>query len=66
MEYLELRNDDVNNYILVYANNINDQKANFQSLNNEMYNYILKYTDFEDRVLVLLDTKNHTIAHLSV
>ncbi len=66
MEYLELRNDDVNNYLLVYANNINDQKDDFQSFNKEMYDYILKYTDFEGHVLVLLDTKNHTIAHLSV
>lgn len=60
IEYLEL-----NNYILVYADNIQNRLTNFSSLNEEMYNYVLKNKEFGGSVLVLLDQNRHTIAHLS-
>jgi len=65
IEYLEL-----NDYLLVIADNINNRLTNFDSLsgdtNNEMYDYVSKYKSFEGKVLVLLDKNNHTVAHLLV
>ena len=65
MEFLEL--DDC---LLVFADNINNRLSNFDGLTNdthdEMYEYISKYTNYNGRVLVLLDKNLHTIAHLSV
>ncbi len=60
IEYLEL-----NNYILVYADNIQNRLTNFSNLNTEMHKYVSKYKDFNGGVLVLLDQNRHTIAHLS-
>lgn len=60
IEYLEL-----NNYILVYADNIQNRLTDFSNLNTEMHKYVSKYKDFNGRVLVLLDQNRHTIAHLS-
>ena len=60
IEYLEL-----NNYILVYADNIQNRLTDFSNLNTEMYKYVSKHKDFNERVLVLLDQNKHTIAHLS-
>ena len=60
IEYLEL-----NNYILVYADNIQNRLTDFSYLNTEMHKYVSKYKDFNGRVLVLLDQNRHTIAHLS-
>lgn len=59
IEYLEL-----NNYILVYADNIQNRLTDFSNLNTEMYKYVSKHKDFNERVLVLLDQNRHTIAHL--
>ena len=61
MEYLEL-----NSYILVYADNINNRLSNFSALNDEMYKYVSKYKDFNGKVLVLFDQNKHTIVHLSL
>lgn len=74
MEYLEL-----NDYILVYADNINNHlsansdlldDSSFQQLNGdpnkEMYDYISKYKDYEKHVLVLLDLDKHVAAHLAI
>ena len=70
MQYLDLRVDNVDNFHLIYTKNIN---ANIQSFQNytpdsekEIYNYLRKYTNFTGRVLILFDTRNHTIAHLAV
>lgn len=59
IEYLEL-----NNYILVYADNIQNRLTDFSNFNTEMYKYVSKHKDFNERVLVLLDQNRHTIAHL--
>lgn len=70
MEFLELRTNNVDNYILIFASSIRERISNFanyaQDTQKEMYNYLTKYEDFEGKVLVLLDKKNHTVAHLLV
>lgn len=60
LEYLEL-----SNYLLVYADSIENRLSSFSNFNEEMYKYVLKNKDFRGRVLVLLDQNRHTIAHLS-
>ena len=60
MEYL-----DLNNYRLVYANNIQNNMSNFASVSEVMYDYISKYKDVEGDVLVLIDNNKYTVAHLS-
>lgn len=70
MNYLELRSDGIDNYILVYTKNISENLNSFRDYqrdtNKEMYNYLSKHTDFTEKALVLLDKKNHTIAHLAM
>ena len=60
MEYLGL-----NDYLLVYTDNIIDDLSNFENLNKDMYDYISNYQDLTEKYLVLLDTNKHTIAHLA-
>ncbi len=61
---------DLDNYLLVFADNISSNLTNFDGLaddtNNEMYDYINKYSNYNGRVIVILDKDLHTIAHLSV
>ena len=70
MAYLELRTDVADNYILIFTTSIYDNLNSFRDYeydtDHEMYKYLSKHTDFDGRVLVLLDTKNHTTAYLKV
>lgn len=65
-EYLEL---NPANCIIAYADNINGRLSSFGSItadtNNEIREYITKYTSFDLPVLILLDKDSHLIAHLS-
>ena len=58
MEYLELRQGNRDNYLLVYADSIQDRLENFSSLSSdtskEMYDYVNQNRDFSGKVLVLL------------
>ncbi len=60
IEYLEL-----NNYILVYAQNIGNTLINFSDLNSNMHKYIKAYQEEAGEVLVLFDQNKYTIAHLN-
>ncbi len=68
LTFLELKSGDTNNCQIVYMNNIVDNLNTLQSDPNykEIYEYIKDYKDdeAEDGVLILLDKKEHTIAHL--
>ena len=70
MSMLELRTDNVDNYILVFTSNIHDNLDNFNDLeidtNKELYNYLVKNDKLEEKALVLLDTKKHTVAYLAI
>lgn len=70
MSMLELRTDNVDNYILVFTSNIHDNLDNFNNLevdtNKELYNYLVKNDKLEEKALVLLDTKKHTVAYLAI
>lgn len=65
MEYLEL-----DNYILVYADRINTRLSNFRGLtrdtSKEMSDYVSKYQNYDENVLVLLDLNKHVVAHLMI
>lgn len=65
IDYLEL-----SNYTLVIVDNIHNRLSNFNSLsgdtNKEVYNYIINYEDYTEKVLVLFDKNRHTIAHLVI
>lgn len=60
MEYLEL-----DNYILVYVDDIYDNLGYIKSVSEEMYDYILQYDIVQSDVLILLDQNKHTIGYLS-
>jgi hypothetical protein len=70
MDYLELRSNNTDNYILIFASSVSARLQNFANYTpdtqREMYNYLRKHEDFEGKVLVLLDKKKHTIAHLAI
>jgi hypothetical protein len=70
MDYLELRSEGIDNYILIYTSNIHDNLENFNNYEydtqKEMYNYLAKHANYEGKVLVLLDKNNHTIAYLAI
>ncbi len=70
MDYLELRKDNIDNYILIYTNNIHNNINSFRDYSldtkKEIYNYLLKKANVDKKALVLLDVKNHTIAHLVI
>lgn len=59
MEYL-----DLNHYTLFYINNISENIDN-SLFDNEIKEYLNKYSDDNQKVLLLLDNDEHTIAHLA-
>ena len=59
LEYLEL-----NNYLLVYVNDIYDNLMAIKTESVEMYNYAYKHQDDQGQYLILLDMDRHTICHL--
>ena len=70
MEYLELNN----NYVLIYVDNVADHlevksdgsggDGYIKDQSEEVNDYIKKYKNLQGEVLILLDSVNHTIAHL--
>lgn len=58
---------DLTNYKLIYTNKLNSANiATIRSINSEIADYASKYTtNFQNtKTLLLIDTKNHTMAHM--
>ena len=66
MEQMELRSNDTDNYVLIYANTLTNTNINtITGINAEIGEYATKYKNkINERVLFLLDTNKHTISHL--
>ncbi len=66
MEQMELVQSGTNKYVLIYADSINAVNLNaIKTISKEVGEYAEKYkNDINNRVLFLLDTRLHTIAHL--
>ena len=66
MEQLELRQSNTNNYVIIYANEINTSNLNtIKTMSSEIGQYAEKYkNEINKRVIFLLDTSKHTVAHL--
>ena len=66
MDQLELRHAGVDNYVIIYANNLNVNNLNsIKIINDEIGNYAEKYkNEITERSLFLLDTSKHSIANL--
>lgn len=67
MEQMELRSNNIDNYVLIYAKNLTISNINtIRTKNAEIGEYAAKYQKkISKRVLFLLDTNKHTIAHLN-
>ena len=59
MKYL-----DLNNYLLVYVDDIYENLPYIEGLSEEMYKYISRYENAQGRILILLDLNTHVVAHL--
>ena len=66
MEQMELRNDNNDNYVIIYAKALSDNNLGLiKNINTEIGEYATKHkTQITKRVLFLLDTKKHTIGYL--
>ena len=59
LEYLELTD-----FIFIYSNDILSDLETVNGISTVMGEYISKYQNMPDRVVILLDNSTHTIAHL--
>ena len=59
LEYLELTN-----FTLVYTKEIFPNLASIESTSKDMHEYIEKYQDIPDSVVILVDNETHKMAHL--
>ena len=66
MEQMNLRSNNVNNYVLIYAQNLNvSNLSKIEEINAEIADYATKYKNkITKRVLFLLDTSKHVITYL--
>ena len=66
MEQMELKDNNQNYYVIIYAKTLNVNNLNaISTINSEIGEYATKYkSQITKRVLFLLDAKKHTLAHL--
>ena len=66
MEQLDLKNEESDNYILIYSPSMNSTDLDsIKSINTEIGDYASKYKNkINNNTLFLLDTEKHTIAYL--
>lgn len=67
MEQMELRNNNTDNYVLIYAGSLSTANINsITSLSGEIGEYAKNYQNkLTGRLLFLLDTNKHTVSHLN-
>ena len=67
MEQLELRESNIDNYVIIYAKSLNATNiATIKTINSEIGDYADKYkNNIAAETLFLLDTKKHTVSHLN-
>ena len=59
MEYLELTD-----FTFIYTNDIYANLGTFETLNTDLFDYISKYQNALEKVVILLDNTTHKMAHL--